>query len=83
MQTLLCVKNIFHHNLSIRNDSIIRDNGTILSVPRTHSKLTSDAIPVYFPNTASYKSSEPPTKRENPDNRRAEIYVMMKTVMTG
>ena len=74
MQTLLCVKNIFHQNLSIRIDSIIRDNRTILSVPRTHLKLTADAIPIYCPNTASYFSSEQPKKRKNPDNRRAEMY---------
>ena len=37
-------------------------------------KVTTDAIPIYFPNTASYLSSEPPTKRKNPDNRHAEMY---------
>ena len=71
--TVECEKH-FSPQFIIRIDSITRDNGTILSVPRTRSKLTADAIPTYFPNTASYLSSEPPTKRKNPDNYRAEMY---------
>ena len=71
--TIVCEKH-FSPQFIIRIDSITRDDGTILSVPRTNPKLTADAIPIYFPNTVSYLSSEPPTKRKNPDNRRAEMY---------
>jgi hypothetical protein len=47
-------------------------NGTIRTWPREAPVLAPDAVPTMFPNTPSYLSSVPPTKRKAPDARRAE-----------
>ena len=42
--------------------------------PRYIPILTSDAVPTVFPNTPSYLSTVPPTKRKAPNVRRAEAF---------
>lgn len=71
-KTVVCEKH-FSEQFIIRIDTVRRDDGTILSVPRGHPKLTADAVPTLFPNTPSYLSSEPPKKRKAPDERRADM----------
>jgi len=71
-RTVVCEKHFAAHFI-IRTDTAIRPDGTVLSVPRKNPKLALDAYPSYFPNTPSYLSSEPPTKRRAPESRRAEL----------
>ena len=70
-RTVVCEKH-FIDSFIVRVDTAKRADGSILSVPRTHPKLTDDAYPSIFPNTPSYLTSQPPAKRKKPDVRRAE-----------
>jgi len=65
-KTVVCKKH-FSEQFIIRVDSVTRDDGTVLSVPRKRLKLTADANPSLFPNTPSYLSSEPARKRRMPE----------------
>lgn len=60
-----------HFNASdiIREDKVVRDDGSVLIVKRDRPKLKTDAVPVIFPNCPKYLSSEPKTKRTNLDVR--------------
>jgi hypothetical protein len=49
-------------------------DGVMRMTPRHIPFLTPDAVPTVFPNTPSYLSTVPPTKRKAPDVRRAEAF---------
>jgi len=67
-KTVVCEKH-FSEQFIIRVDSVTRDDGSVLSVPRQRPKLIADAYPSLFPNTPSYLSSEPARKRRTPEDR--------------
>jgi hypothetical protein len=69
--SVVCAKH-FTDSFIVRVDSVTRPDGSVLSVERQVPKLTDDAFPSLFPNCPSYMSSEPPTKRRRPDERREE-----------
>jgi len=70
-RTVVCEKH-FASQFIIREDSVRREDGTILTVRRKRPKLTKDAYPMLFPNTPAYLSTEPPRKRKAPEQRRDE-----------
>ena len=57
----------------MREDSVKRLDGSILTVQRSRPKLTPDAYPSLFENCPAYLSLEPPAKRTDPEQRRANI----------
>jgi len=69
--TVVCIKH-FSTQFIITHDSATRPDGSILTVPRRVPKLSKEAYPSLFENCPSYLSSEPPTKRRRPDDRRSE-----------
>jgi hypothetical protein len=69
---VVCV-NHFEERFIIREDTAIRDDGSLLVVPRKIPKLTKDAYPTIFPNQPSYFSCKAPAKRKSPEEREKEI----------
>ena len=72
-KSVVCEKHFASHFI-VRIDTAVRADGSILSVPRIHPKLTRDAYPSIFPDTPSYFSTEPPVKRRTPDERRTDLH---------
>ena len=70
--TVICIKHFSPHFI-MREDSVKRPDGSILTVQRSRPKLTPDAYPSLFENCPAYLSSEPPAKRTDPEQRRANI----------
>ncbi|GBL93998.1 hypothetical protein AVEN_76715-1 [Araneus ventricosus] len=65
---VVCIKH-FSSQFIIKEDRIVRDDGSELVVPRKIWKLTNDAYPSIFPNQPSYLSHEPSTSRKSPSER--------------
>ncbi|GBL77096.1 hypothetical protein AVEN_12738-1 [Araneus ventricosus] len=61
---VVCIK-YFSLQFIIKEDHIVRDNGSELVVPRKIPKLTNDAYPSIFPNQPSYLSHKPSTSRKS------------------
>jgi hypothetical protein len=72
--TAVCEKHFSSHFI-VREDKVMRPDGSMLCVPRKKPKLTSDAYPSLFlsPGTPAYLSLIPPPKRRCPDSRRFEV----------
>lgn len=49
---MICIYH-FSEQFIVREDQVVRDDGSILIVPREKPKLTVDAIPSNFPNIIS------------------------------
>ena len=71
-KTVVCEKH-FVPEFIIRVDNVTRADGSVLSMPRTIPKLTTDAYPSIFPNTPTYLSSEPAKKRKTPEERSSAL----------
>ncbi|GBM96249.1 hypothetical protein AVEN_126711-1, partial [Araneus ventricosus] len=65
---VVCIKH-FSSQFIVKEDRIVRDDGSELVVPRKIWKLTNDAYPSIFPNQPSYLSHEPSTSRKSPSER--------------
>ncbi|GBN92749.1 hypothetical protein AVEN_151795-1 [Araneus ventricosus] len=59
----------FSSQFIIKEDLIVRDDGSELVVPTKIWKLTNDAYPSIFPNQPSYLPHEPSTSRKSPSER--------------
>lgn len=68
----VCIKHFAECHI-IRTDSMKRDDGSILEVPRQVPKLSSDAVPTIFPNQPFYMTVKVPLKRKHPDERRLDL----------
>ncbi|CAG2056898.1 unnamed protein product [Timema podura] len=60
-RSVVCIKH-FDERFVVREDSVKRPDGSILTLKRDHLKLTKDAFPTYFVNL----SKELPTLRKKP-----------------
>ncbi|GBM88223.1 hypothetical protein AVEN_206343-1 [Araneus ventricosus] len=65
---VVCIQH-FSSQFIIKEDRIVRDDGSELVVPRKIWKLTNDAYPSIFPNQPSYLSHEPCTSKKSPSER--------------
>ncbi|XP_023217338.1 uncharacterized protein LOC111619749 [Centruroides sculpturatus] len=63
----------FDEQFIIREDSAVRDDGTILTIQHKHPSLKKDAFPTKFPNQPSYLCTILPTKTCNPEERSTEL----------
>nr|CAH7722834.1 unnamed protein product [Callosobruchus chinensis] len=63
--SVICIKH-FEESFLIRNDTAVRPDGTILTVPRTRIKLSADAIPTIFQNQPEYVDVPLPPEIEDP-----------------
>ena len=77
-RTVVCEKHFASQHI-VRVDTVIRPDGTILSMPRKHVKLTKGAIPTYFLKTPAYLSSEP-LKRRSPGGGKVQKMVRDEAV---
>ncbi|GBN08960.1 hypothetical protein AVEN_87348-1 [Araneus ventricosus] len=59
----------FSSQFIIKEDRVVRDDGSELVVQRKIWKLTNDAYPSIFPNQPSYLPHEPSTSRKSPSER--------------
>jgi hypothetical protein len=64
----------FDPKFVIREVAASGPDGVMRMTPRHIPILALDAVPTVFPNTPSYLSTVPPTKRKAPDVRRAEAF---------
>lgn len=71
-RTVVCIKH-FAECFIIREDSVTRADGTILTVKRNHLKLTKDAFPTIFPNCPAYLSEKLPLHRKYRAKRKLEV----------
>ncbi|GBN57766.1 hypothetical protein AVEN_57535-1 [Araneus ventricosus] len=65
---VVCIKH-FSSQFNIKEDRVVRDDGSELVVPRKIWKLTNDAYPSILSNQTSYLSHEPSTSRKSPSER--------------
>lgn len=65
--------NHFEERFILKEDRAVRADGSVLIVPRSKPKLSSDAFPTKFENQPKYLSSELPPKRRDPKERAAQI----------
>jgi hypothetical protein len=70
-RSVVCIKHFSECNI-IREDSITRPDGSVLTVPRRQLKLNKDAVPNIFPNLPSYLTVPTTSKRKAPEERRRE-----------
>ncbi|GBM11468.1 hypothetical protein AVEN_240618-1 [Araneus ventricosus] len=65
---VVCIKH-FSSQFIIKEDRVVRYDGSELVVPRKIWKVTNDAYPSIFSNQPSYLSHEPSTSRKSPSER--------------
>lgn len=68
---VVCIQH-FEERFLIRADSIVKLDGTTLTVPRTRIKLSNDAFPTIFLNQPQYLTTPLPQKRKEPEERKKE-----------
>ncbi|XP_035233286.1 THAP domain-containing protein 1-like isoform X2 [Stegodyphus dumicola] len=68
----VCIKH-FEEEFIVREDKAVRDDGTLLVVPRTIPTLKKNAYPTIFQNQSSYLSKKLSTKRKTYEERESEI----------
>lgn len=61
----VCIKHFADHFI-LREDQIVRPDGSVLISPRSQIKLTDDAYPTIFENQPSYMTTSLPPKRKPP-----------------
>lgn len=71
-RSVVCLKH-FDERFVIREDTVTRPDGSVLTVKRDSLKLTKDAFPTIFENLPSYLSRELPPPRKDPAKRKDEI----------
>lgn len=71
-RSAVCIKH-FDERYIVREDSVTRPDGTVLTVKREKLKLTPDAVPTIFFNQPKYLTTELPPVRKDPSARREEI----------
>lgn len=70
--SVVCVHH-FEDRFIVREDSVKRPDGTVLTVQRERVKLANDAIPTIFKNQPSYFTKTLPPIRKDPSTRQEEI----------
>lgn len=65
----VCIKH-FDERYIIREESVTRPDGSILTVKRDRLKLRDDAVPTVFENLPTYLTKTLPTERKNPEERK-------------
>lgn len=65
----------FEEHFIIREDSITRPDGTVITAKRGTPTLTKDAYPTLFPNQPQYMSKKAPPARVNPQVRKEKVLV--------
>jgi hypothetical protein len=73
----VCIKH-FAENHIIREHRAVRDDNTVLVIPRKRIKLTEDAYPTIFANQPAYMSQMLPPKRKDPRVREEEIALRLE-----
>ena len=68
----VCIKH-FDERYIVREDSVTRPDGSVLTVKRDQLKLSNDAIPTLFENLPTYLSKVLPQDRKDPKQRQKEI----------
>lgn len=76
-RSVVCIKH-FDERFIIREDSVRRPDGSILTVKRDRLKLTKDAFPTYFENVPAYLSKDLPPPRKDPAKRREEVKALQE-----
>ena len=64
--SVVCIRR-FDEKYIIRSDSLARLDGSVLTVPRTKSKLTDDAYPTIFEHQPAYMNNPIAAERKNPE----------------
>ncbi|KAG8267939.1 hypothetical protein J6590_039323 [Homalodisca vitripennis] len=67
----VCIKH-FDERYIIKEDTVTRPDGTILTVKRDRLKLRNDAVPTIFENLPNYIGKDLPAERKDPEGRRRE-----------
>ncbi|KAG8316816.1 hypothetical protein J6590_040062 [Homalodisca vitripennis] len=67
----VCIKH-FDERYIIKEDTVTRPDGTILTVKRDRLKLRNDAVPTIFENLPNYIGMDLPAERKDPEERRRE-----------
>ncbi|KAG8319311.1 hypothetical protein J6590_094502, partial [Homalodisca vitripennis] len=67
----VCIKH-FDERYIIKEDTVTRPDGTILTVKRDRPKLRNDAVPTIFENLPNYIGKDLPAERKDPEGRRRE-----------
>lgn len=67
--TVVCARHFEDHYI-IREDSVTRPDGTVITAMRGKPTLTKDAYPTIFPNQPHYMSKKVPPARANPQVRK-------------
>ncbi|KAG8287303.1 hypothetical protein J6590_041547 [Homalodisca vitripennis] len=67
----VCIKH-FDERYIIKEDTVTRPDGTILTVKRDWLKLRNDAVPTIFENFPNYIGKDLPAERKDPEERRRE-----------
>lgn len=71
-RTVVCIRH-FDNRFIIREDSVTRPDGTILTVKRHRLKLNPDAVPSIFFNESKNKGTKLLPVRKDPSARREKI----------
>lgn len=67
----VCIKHFADHFV-LREDKMVRPDGSVLITPRKQIKLTEDAYPTIFEDQPSYMTTTLPPKRKSPTLRHLE-----------
>ncbi|XP_045105021.1 52 kDa repressor of the inhibitor of the protein kinase-like isoform X3 [Portunus trituberculatus] len=67
--SVVCARH-FEDHFIIREDSMTRPDGTVITAKRGKPTLTKDAYPTIFPNHPQYMSKKAPPARVNPQVRK-------------
>ncbi|XP_046685222.1 uncharacterized protein LOC124370961 [Homalodisca vitripennis] len=67
----VCIKH-FDERYIIKEDTVTRPDGTILTVKRDRLKLRNDAVPTIFENLPNYIGKDLPAERKDSEERRRE-----------
>jgi hypothetical protein len=73
----LCIKHLAENHI-IREHRAVRDDNTVLVIPRKRIKLTEDAYPTIFANQPAYMTQMLPPKRKDPKVRENEIALRLE-----
>lgn len=71
-RSVVCIHH-FEERFVVQEDSVVRPDGTILTVKRDRVKLTPEAFPSIFDNQPAYLTSHLPPPRRDPNSRKQEI----------
>lgn len=69
--SVVCIKH-FDKSQIISEDNVIRPDGSVLTVPRSHMKLISDALPWNFADAQPKYLTVPPSRKRKAPSERIE-----------